>query len=701
MKKHSSYYSLLAAAGIVIFGATTTQAATIQPTTLAELEDATSELAISCRQATIGISHGREQGTGVIFSPKGLILTACHCVGYVGREFDVVLSDGRKVKAISVYVDSRSDLAMATILDKAPDEGWPHRPIKLDGDLKNGDWCMAFGHGGGMQTNRPVPMRVGRVLGSRKWLGATQLITDNTVTWGDSGGPLFDIEGNIAGINITMLPEHVYANHHGRISKIIELWGETLRGEKDLPDLATLKKKREGNTGKAANPNKLTDIQRAQTTALLKQQFGADFPQAVINIILDSCSLNPDSGKVEIKINRSTIKKIRAAGFDPVKIGLITKAQNEQLGPQPQPKPPIKMKGEPTTQQDVIEKALRAQFGGKEISDEAMEILLAAAEIDGKTKQLALTLTPETIAKLKAVGLDIAPKAPPEKIHTDREKAAIIASLKHKYGNDLSPEALAIFLSVASINRETGNLKIDLTTTEHEKLKELGIELGNHNKEEINYDQLAAKFGDSSDEFRKTFPEVDAAIPVFVAGKQVCLATPVKAEGYLVAKSSEIPENKKIGLEIDGEKLLAKLIARDDSSDLALLKVEEKITVPEWAEETPGLGHILLSSRSDRTMLGIVGNLPREIPEKRSYVNRSKKIKTEPDTNGNLSKRSLGFPECLTHDANIWANDCGGPLYDRHGKVVGVNIARYDRTAAYSLTRESLDAALERLFSAK
>ena len=68
---------------------------------------------------------------------------------------------------------------------------------------------------------------------------------------------------------------------------------------------------------------------------------------------------------------------------------------------------------------------------------------------------------------------------------------------------------------------------------------------------------------------------------------------------------------------------------------------------------------------------------------------------------GTLSKRRLDFPECITHDALLWAEDCGGPVYNRHGKVIAVNIARYDRTACYALTHKSFEAALKRLLPAK
>ena len=52
---------------------------------------------------------------------------------------------------------------------------------------------------------------------------------------------------------------------------------------------------------------------------------------------------------------------------------------------------------------------------------------------------------------------------------------------------------------------------------------------------------------------------------------------------------------------------------------------------------------------------------------------------------GRLSKRRTGFPLALQHDTVLQPNQCGGPLVDLDGKVVGINIARASRVASYAL----------------
>ncbi len=65
---------------------------------------------------------------------------------------------------------------------------------------------------------------------------------------------------------------------------------------------------------------------------------------------------------------------------------------------------------------------------------------------------------------------------------------------------------------------------------------------------------------------------------------------------------------------------------------------------------------------------------------------------------GAVSKRSSDFSAVFQHDTVIRPVDCGGPLVDLTGKVIGINIARAGRTETYALPADvvvPLLAALE------
>jgi serine protease Do len=69
------------------------------------------------------------------------------------------------------------------------------------------------------------------------------------------------------------------------------------------------------------------------------------------------------------------------------------------------------------------------------------------------------------------------------------------------------------------------------------------------------------------------------------------------------------------------------------------------------------------------------------------------------DVSGRLSKRRTGFPLALQHDTVLQPNQCGGPVVDLDGKVVGINIARASRVASYALPAAVVKPVVEKLRS--
>ncbi len=67
---------------------------------------------------------------------------------------------------------------------------------------------------------------------------------------------------------------------------------------------------------------------------------------------------------------------------------------------------------------------------------------------------------------------------------------------------------------------------------------------------------------------------------------------------------------------------------------------------------------------------------------------------------GKLSKRRTNFPSAIQHDTVVWADQCGGPLVDLRGKVVGVNIARYDRVCTFALPADLVQKTVAKLRAA-
>ena len=141
------------------------------------------------------------QGSGVIFSKEGLVLTNAHVIEKTDQLI-VGLSDGRRVLGNVVGEDSLTDLAVIKLKAKGP---WPTAQLGNSDNLKVGDWAIAVGNPFGLENtvtlgiisnlNRDVAQ-----LGiSDKRIDLIQ--TDAAINPGNSGGPLLNSVGEVVGIN--------------------------------------------------------------------------------------------------------------------------------------------------------------------------------------------------------------------------------------------------------------------------------------------------------------------------------------------------------------------------------------------------------------------------------------------------------------------------------------------------------------------
>lgn len=70
---------------------------------------------------------------------------------------------------------------------------------------------------------------------------------------------------------------------------------------------------------------------------------------------------------------------------------------------------------------------------------------------------------------------------------------------------------------------------------------------------------------------------------------------------------------------------------------------------------------------------------------------------TEMEVNGRISARATGFSQVFLHDTVLEPNQCGGPLVNLDGRIVGINIARAGRVTSYALPVQIVKPAVESL----
>ena len=279
----------------------------------------------------------------------------------------------------------------------------------------------------------------------------------------------------------------------------------------------------------------------------------------------------------------------------------------------------------------------------------------------------------------------------------------------------------------------------------------------------------------------------ESTVSLHSDGSQVALGTIIQADGYVVTKASELPEDVICQLS-DGRRVAAKLVALHPNYDLALLKVNasrlpavrwgdsSKLATGSWlattslTEEPTAIGIVSAPARplpKPQAMLGVgleqAGELPRvnrviegsaaahaglqigdviasvngqamDRPQAVSATIRSllpgdrislviqrrgeslslpavlgdatrignlEQVELMESLGGPLSERRGGFPYVLEHDTVLRPKDCGGPLVDLDGNIVGINIARVSRVSSYALPASAIKPILADMMAGK
>ncbi len=196
------------------------------PTGIADLklmQEHIRKLTAKLQAATVGVQVGAAQGSGVIINQEGIVLTAAHVSGQPKRQVLFQLADGRKLFGETLGLDRGVDGGLMKITEG---KNFPHLEMGDSSALRVGQWVLATGHPGGYQSDRTPVLRLGRLLHDE----SSVLTTDCTLVGGDSGGPLFDMEGKVIGIN-SRIATPLHANMHVPVNTFKDNWDRMLKAE--------------------------------------------------------------------------------------------------------------------------------------------------------------------------------------------------------------------------------------------------------------------------------------------------------------------------------------------------------------------------------------------------------------------------------------------------------------------------------------
>ncbi|MCE9522526.1 MAG: Do family serine endopeptidase [Alphaproteobacteria bacterium] len=142
--------------------------------------------------------RGEVQGSGFVIESSGYVVTNNHVVANA-TEIEVTFSDTKKYKAKLIGRDELTDVALLKIEGS---KSFPTVKFADDSHIRVGDWILAVGNPfglGGTVTAGIVSARGRDEVGGTQYTDYLQL--DAAINRGNSGGPTFDMNGNVIGMN--------------------------------------------------------------------------------------------------------------------------------------------------------------------------------------------------------------------------------------------------------------------------------------------------------------------------------------------------------------------------------------------------------------------------------------------------------------------------------------------------------------------
>lgn len=683
-----------------------------------ELDRTVRKLAPDLVDATVAIMLNGGSGSGVIVSPDGLVITAAHVTSEPGKTMKVLLSDGRELPATSLGVDHDTDGALLQINAAGP---FPYRPYVKTKTYKVGDWVIATGHPGGPVVGRPSPVRLGRISQAGTKSGFSDAITTSAIVIsGDSGGPLYNLKGEVIGIN-SNISGSWRVNKHVPLPAIIARWdalmnsesfGRSPQGQPPIGDLfdepyAKLRDRFEEALAKHGKDDPEADL-LLKRPRLLDPHHMQEF--------LNRWEPDPEAEKspqygFKLEARAARIVEIipdSPAAKNGLQTGDVITTAN----------------GEPV--RDTIALALILKKGG--------QALLTTS--NGKNVMLK---PDEVIARA----------------HFPQPVAGVIE-----------------MMVIDSAEGDSG-------------------------PERVPAREFMAELDSISEAYQKSVVSLKET-----SGRTIVSATVIHEVGQLITKASEIEGIEEIIALVDGEEYPVTVMATDEETDLALIRIDASGLIPvNWEVEEPKVGQLVLTPGGKQILTGVITQPAREAPKTGFELNHSsekpsaylgvtfsaesttpvietvalgspadktgflegdeivkfegatissiedlatrlgKRVPGEKVTivvkrgdkqetlkpildvrpataagsfdrsasqrdgqlsslsarGGPLSKRRNGFPKAIYHDQTLSPTLTGAPLVDLNGKVVGINIARAMRHRSLAIPTMEVDEVVAKL----
>lgn len=627
--------------------------------------------------AVVGVTDGLGVGSGVVVSGDGVVLTASHVVesfrrrrSQPDRDVLVIFPDGSEYPAKVLGKNRDADAAMLKISTPAPNGGqFPHAELGRSAEMKQGDWCFALGHPAGFRQTRPAPVRIGRVLS----VGHRTIVSDCSIVLGDSGGPLFDMQGRVIGIH-SMITSLIIENRHVAIDCWHRDWKRFEEGE------------RWGEL--RAYDNRLVESSFFGV-GLKWKDFVAEVKRVVPDSPADAAGLKPGDTLISIAGERFA---------DRLDLGtLLAQVENQK---------PV----------DVL---LRRE--DRETKLTVVTGMQAEAEAERRDRRERRDLTPEDEDRDEEIQDQLSPSrriGPFEKRSSDQVSLfdPVVAASKNSVVR-ISDGGLAV--SLGTVMSRDGYVLTKASEMEGAIDPECILPDGRRFAVEkigsdFQFDLMLLKIA-ATDlipvEWALDKPAVDGQLAIVQDSRGNPLIPTVVSVTARPLNGWDVPF---LGVQMSDEAnpngvVIEKSIPggcarrfgiRDGDVILSINGVDvptrERLK-SRIGEYKPGDKVVVRLMRG-----GKIRSLDMVLTARFSNEDAILDMYSDPELLGQFSSYVAGgFPMVLQHDADLYPKQVGGPLLNLDGKAIGLNIARADRVVTYAIPAESVQVLYEKLKAAK
>ena len=660
--------------------------------------------------ATVSLvsTGGGGAGSGVIVSEDGLVLTAAHVVASLSDDVIVIFPDGKRVKAEKLGGDYDRDAAMVRITEEG---SYPFVKVGESKGLLRNEWCVAFGHPGGFDSMRSPPVRLGRVLGSGQFV-----TTDCAVVGGDSGGPLFDMQGEVIGIH-SNIGSTLSENRHVPIGVFTGSWDDMVAGKRTGARFAGGEEQIDPNrpvlginlAGSAENggvtlegvmensPAEKAGLQAGDIVAEINGE-AVDSPEQLIRVVGEYDSgetlkiayrRGDENKEVEVKLARlgelldGSLEVSDEEGSD--EEGSDEEGSEAQGGEDPEEQ------NEDEARMD-LQKLLRESLrrGNLDLNERDLERLGGMAELERALREMADSIGPEALRDM----LEMQIQSGPDDFFASAMKALQPVTSKAA-SSVVAVEVNGKVVALGTVVSDSGHILTKNTETLEGEVSRPGAS------------------GRVGLKLIQRFPKRDLALyqgapeglePVRWASKK---KSPI---GTLLTSPDPDGEPLGIGLvsvlpralgeigflgiqagEGEGGVVIVRIVNGSPAEE-AGLRADDVIThVDGEALQDPfAFGSKIRTYRAgDKVEFTYrrgeeeekIGVKLASRPEEQS----SDRFRRMNEMSGPLSDRLSGFPLALQHDIPLDPSVCGGPLLDLQGRCVGINVSRAGRVKTFAV----------------